>query len=137
MRTPSFVTSFIVVAASVTTLGASAAADVTPCPGVQFVTHLETIGLVSNALSLLNGTEDPKLKRLLEHRLVAAAEDAKRLLDQEIVVQGVALRNWASPLRRARLYAADHHLPETVVSNLAALEEWALKQPWGLSTAPH
>ena len=113
--------------------------DVNPCGGAHFVEHLGNISFATTALHLLNGAENPKLKRLFEWRLKTAAEDAKQQLDRGVTVEAVGLPNWASGpngLREARAYATSHSLPATVIENLTALEEWVSKQPSGLSAPP-
>jgi hypothetical protein len=115
-----------------------AAEDACPCGGAQFVQHLEIIGFASNALKLLNGSENPKLRRLLEWRLGAAAEDAKAQLDRGARIEdmGFALPTLSHGLRDARAYASSHHLPGAVVANLAALDAWVSQQPGVPSPSP-
>lgn len=101
-----------------------------PCNGAHLVEHLGTISFVRNALKLLNGSENPKLRRLLEWRLGAAAEDAKAQLDRGVIIEdvGMALPTLSHGLRDARAYASSHHLPGTVVANLTALDAWVSQQ---------
>jgi hypothetical protein len=108
-----------------------AAENTSSCGGVQFVQHLETIGFASNALKLLNGSENPKLRRLLEWRLGAAAEDAKAQLDRGAKLEdmGLALPTLSHGLRDARAYASSHQLPGAVIANLTALDAWVSQQP--------
>src|SRR5664279_312406 len=84
-----------------------------------------------NALKLLNGSENPKLRRLLEWRLGAAAEDAKARLDHGVRIEdmGMALPTLSHGLRDARAYASSQNLPGAVVANLAALDAWVSQQP--------
>ena len=115
---------------------ACAAEDANPCSSAHFVEHLEQIGFASNALKLLDGSENPKLRRLLEWRLGAAAEDAKAQLDRGVTVEAVGLPSFSRGLREAGAYASSHQLSGTVISNLTALDAWASKQPGGPSSLP-
>jgi hypothetical protein len=137
MRTASRLFSLIVGLGVIAAPSAHAAEEVKPCAAAHFVDQLETIGFLSNTLALLNGSEDPKLRRLLEWRLGAAAADARSLVGGGLSVEAVGLPNFAKGLQSARSYASEHHLPAAVIADLTAVEAWVSKQPWGLSSAPH
>jgi hypothetical protein len=134
--------SFLAIVIASTTIVAApsvcTAEDLNPCGSARFSERLVTISFVSLALNLLNGNEDPKLRRLLEWKLGEAAEDAKVQLDRGATAEGEGLPmpNLSRDFRVARTYASSHHLSGTVIANLTALEAWVSKQPWGPSLSP-
>ena len=86
-----------------------------PCLGRFFGAHLlgslQDLSLTVDELTLLNGREDPKLKRHLEWRLVSAAADARRYVDGEPVLEKPSqFPNLAHGVEKARDYVVSHHL---------------------------
>jgi hypothetical protein len=138
VRASSLLAIVIVVTSLVAAPSVRAAEDLNLCGNARFVERLVTVSFVSLALNLLNGNEDPKLRRLLEWKLGEAAKDAKVQMDRGATAQGAGLPmpNLSRDFRVARTYASSHHLSGTVIANLTALEAWASKQPWGPSPSP-
>jgi hypothetical protein len=60
--------------------------DVEPClpqiAAAALVANLQDIALTAGELRLLNGMEDPRLRRLLERRLAVAAAEARHHIGQ-------------------------------------------------------
>ena len=89
-----------------------------PCLGVFMGASLSAslldVSQTTVSLKLLNGREDPKLKRLLEWRLITAIGATRRFVDSGPVVDAVArpnlLPNWVNIIERAKAYTAAHHL---------------------------
>ena len=116
------------------------------------VANLQDIALTSGELRLLNGKEDPKLRRLLERRLAVAAAEARHHISQDpdidarylpSLAEGVtrALRLLAErpldlvPLERERLREEKLQGLESrniaiPVENLEFVRDWVAKQPW-------
>jgi len=99
-----------------------------PCRAGRFLNDLRTIGFVANALQLLNGSEDPRLRCLLEWRLASAVTDARDELYQNVSVPAIGVFKVEQGLSDARRYASGRGLPEAVVDDLTALEYWLSKQ---------
>ena len=116
-----------------------------PCSGRFFgaslLGNLLDLNLTAQELKLLNGREDPKLKRHLEWRLVRAAADARRDVDSRpIWEKSSALGNLTQGVQRATEYVVEHHLDDKVwpsgdesprkpSENLAVVSRWISKQP--------
>ena len=128
------------------------------------IANLYDIGMTADELRLLNGADNPKLRRILERRLAVAAVEARHHIDSgPAAIQAMNLRSLASGVDRALEFVAQHPL------NLAPLEEeharevklpglesrniavptenleyvraWVAKQPWatplGRKTSPN
>jgi hypothetical protein len=71
-----------------------------PCSGRYFMArplgNVLDLNLTAQELKLLNGREDPKLKRHLEWRLVSAAADARRDVDSGSIWEKSSPSAWAS-----------------------------------------
>ena len=81
------------------------------CAGAGLLGNLLDLSLTADALKLLNGHEDPKLKRLLEWRLVAAAAEARRHIDEgATLASDSAIPNLTDGVERATAYVAAHDL---------------------------
>lgn len=115
--------------ASIWPPAASMASEAGPCRAGRFLNDLRTIGFVANALQLLNGSEDPRLRCLLEWRLASAVTDARDELYQNVSVPAIGVFKVEQGLSDARRYASGRGLPEAVVDDLTALEYWLSKQP--------
>lgn len=121
------------------------------------VANLYDIGMTTNELRLLNGTENPRLRRILERRLAVAAVEARHHIDMgPAAFAAIDLRSLASGVDRALQFVAEHplnlvplqeehereaKLPGLEWRNIAVPKEnieyvraWVAKQPW--STAP-
>ena len=125
--------------------GLSTGQSIDPCEGplkgVFLLGNLLDISLTSNELQLLNGREDPKLKRHLEWRLVSAAAEARRHIDEGATVErNMAIPNLASGVERATAYITEHDLDSkppvpaakrvaNPLANLKVVEKWLSKQP--------
>lgn len=111
--------------------------------GAGFVANLVDIAMTGDSLRLLNGNEDPRLRRVLEFRLITAIEDAKRRIEDSPVVEAIAMPSLIEGLRKAKDYLDGHPLNvevhNSMVSSAKALEHlervraWVAKQPWGAS----
>jgi hypothetical protein len=115
-----------------------------PCSGkyagARLLGNILDLSLTADALKLLNGQEDPKLRRLLEWRLVSAAADAKRHIDEGAVWEkSPAVPNLIEGVKRATTYVVEHNLDERPLvsgaesagkpsENLAAVRKWLSKQ---------
>jgi hypothetical protein len=70
-----------------------------------------------DSLKLLDGRENPKLKRFLEWRLATEIHSASEAIGHDPVMEPVPLPglvpNWKNTVRDARLYVADHHLDDS------------------------
>jgi hypothetical protein len=105
--------------------------------------ELLDIGLTTSSLKLLNGTENPKLKRLLEFRLLSAIAAARRDVEYGPEVDRVALSfsvpNWLNTVGEATAYVSAHHLespespadaPEHMpLENLQVVKAWLERKP--------
>jgi hypothetical protein len=118
-----------------------------PCDGTfagaMLGAELLDIGLTTSSLKLLNGTENPKLKRLLEFRLLSAIAAARREVEHGPEVDRVALPfsvpNWLNTVGEATAYVSVHHLespgspadaPEHMpLENLQVVKAWLERQP--------
>lgn len=109
--------------------------------GARLLGSLLELSMTADALSLLNGREDPKLKRLLEWRLTSAAADARRDVDDGPVLEGSpALPNLAHGVQKATAYVVAHHLDRNPpvaageksvhkpLENLRVVRRWLSKQ---------
>jgi hypothetical protein len=73
--------------------------------------NLLDLSVTGNTLQLLNGREDAKLKRLLEWRLVTAAADARRHIDQGVTAEASpAIPNLRAGVERGSAYVREHDL---------------------------
>jgi hypothetical protein len=84
--------------------------------GAYLGASLLDVAQTTASLRLLNGREDPRLKRLLQWRLVSAIADARKYVDSSPVVDSAAfpslLPNWLDAIERAQKYVAEHRLEE-------------------------
>jgi hypothetical protein len=143
-----------VVIACVVTAPLGCSPDGDPCVGVasavslgeSFVDITQTLA----SLRLLNGAEDPKLKRGLELRLIGAVASARRSVDLRPEV-GASLPsvapNWLNALDEAKDYVESHQLDSdetwaTVMpgpnpsENLLVIREWLLEEFPDLAKRP-
>jgi hypothetical protein len=91
-----------------------------PCSGKYFGAHLAgnlyDLSLTAGELKLLNGREDPKLKRHLEYRLVSAAAEARRHIeegatwDEAAIGKASEAPDLINGIDRATGYVAEHDL---------------------------
>lgn len=91
-----------------------------PCSGKYFGAHLAgnlyDLSLTTGELKLLNGREDPKLKRHLEYRLVSAAARARQDIDEGATWDEADLGKPSEApelvigVDRAAAYVAEHDL---------------------------
>jgi hypothetical protein len=117
------------------------------------VANLQDIALTTSELRLLNGTENVKLRRLLEWRLATAAVEARHHIDQGPDITARGLPSLASAPDRALKYIREHplemapladaHVREVKlpgmerrniavpIENLEYVGAWVRKQPWG------
>jgi len=108
--------------------------------GTSLSDNLYAIDFTTKALKLLGGSENPKLKRLLEMNLVFAAGTARQAIDHSAVLASpfVAV-NWLHSVQAATRYAREQHLDSKppvprekseadVLENLAVVESWLSKQ---------
>jgi hypothetical protein len=121
-----------------------------PCLGTYMGARVSLgmldIGQTTASLGLLTEDENPKLRRLLEGRLVTAVRDARKALDHDPVMEPVSLPtmvpNWKTTVQRAKAYVVDHHLDDSQflkvidadlrpTEDLAVLEAWLATQPDG------
>jgi hypothetical protein len=122
--------------------------------GALLLARMEQIGMTAGALRLLNGSEDPKLKRLLPFQLATAAVNARRHIDEGAKLEAGELTNIAEGVRRATAYLAEHDADREFLSvlgkhdatvfgpngrrvdrpeeNLAAVSEWLAKHQAGV-----
>jgi hypothetical protein len=116
------------------------------------VADLMDIGMTTSELRLLNGNEEPKLRRHLEFRLAMAAAEARHVIGLKPAVTALHLPSLVSGLDRAVQYVAAHplepkHLEEMhendlklpgmvgynvsiPAENLEYVRAWVKKQPW-------
>lgn len=115
-----------VVLALIATFALEAREQKEPCSGefkgALLLTRMEQIGMTARALRLLNGTEDPKLKRLLTLQLATAAADARRHIEEGAKLEPAHLTSIAEGLRRASSYLAEHDVDREFLSRLAKSE---------------
>ena len=136
--------------------------SVEPClpqfAAAALIANLQDIALTAGELRLLNGKEDPRLRRLLERRLAVAAADARRHIGQDPAIDARYLPSLAEGVTRALkllgerpLDAAplekenlrDGQLPglesrniALPVENLEFVRDWIAKQPWAQRRQP-
>jgi hypothetical protein len=111
--------------------------------GAYFSSSLLDISVTTDALRLLNGQEDPKLKRLLQWHLVSTIAAARRYVENGAVIPEASRRstvpNLLNSVEKARLYVVDSQLearpPEGArgaelkpLENLEALRIWLSSQ---------
>ena len=102
-------TSHVIVVALLLTALSSVPARATnsaePClpqfAAAALVANLQDIALTSGELRLLNGKEDPKLRRLLERRLAVAAAEARHHISQDPDIDARYLPSLAEGVTRA------------------------------------
>ena len=147
----------LIAVAAVGISGSLAIASSDPCDGVFAGANLSAslldISLTLNSLKLLNGSENPKLKHMLEWRLASAIQSARRFVDNKPVIDPVALPmltlNSGHEVSKARAYISSHQLqkvsllregdPErftaadttllTPSADLTVVEKWLARQP--------
>jgi len=98
------------------------AGDEEPCLGTYMAAQVSfallDISLTTSSLKLLHGSEDPKLKRLLEWRLASAIHSASDAIGHHPVMEPVSLPNlvpnWKDTVHRARAYVTEHHLDDSL-----------------------
>ena len=121
-----------------------------PCDGTftgaMLVGELFDIGLTTRSLKLLTDGENPKLRQLLEFRLLAAIAAARRDVGNNPLVDQAALPNlvpnWLNMVEKATEYVSAHHLENPPppadgnqrkpLENLQAVKAWLAKQPGSL-----
>ena len=98
-----------------------------PCAGhvkrASLLANLEQIGFAGNALRLLNGQEDPRLKRLLTWQLATNAAGARRHIEQGVKVELGPIPNLAEGVKRAEGYVAAHPLDPALLAIFAKNEK--------------
>jgi hypothetical protein len=107
--------------------------------GTSLSDNLYAIDFTTKALKLLSGSENPKLKRLLEMNLVFAAATSRQAIDHRAVLTSpfVAV-NWLHSVQAATNYAKEQHLDSrppipreksepNVLENLTVAESWLSK----------
>jgi len=125
--------------------------------GTALAINLQDISLTTSSLRLLNGKEDPKLRRLLEWRLATAIAEAKLHVDRAPSVWAPAMPSLVRGVDAAILYFEQHpeaaralqrqhererNTPDaersigTPEANLLYIKEWVDKQPWGRPANP-
>jgi hypothetical protein len=87
--------------------------------GALLLSRLEQIAFSGGALRLLNGAEDPKLKRLLTLQFATAAADARRHLEDGARLQAARLSSLEEGVKRASTYVAEHGIDRKLLSTLA------------------
>ena len=123
--------------------------DTDPCDGTfagaMLVGELFDIGLTTSSLKLLGDGENPKLRHLLEFRLVSAIAAARRDVGNNPQVDQAALPNlvpnWLDMVEKATEYVSAHHLENPPfpadgsqrkpLENLQVVKTWLTKQPGG------
>jgi hypothetical protein len=138
----------LVIASSLSAIPLHATGDDDPClgtfMGANLVASFLDISLTTSSLKLLNGSENPKLKRHLEWRLASAIQNARHCVENRPVVDPVALPNlvvnFRHDIQKAKTYIVDHQL-QTVslharggstlkpLADLRLVEEWFSHQP--------
>ena len=104
--------------AVVITISASKVKAADPCRGAFMEAHLSAsiadISETTDSLRLLNSGENPRLRQLLEFRLMSAAADARRYVEGGAVVDPAALANllpnWLDIVKKASDYVIEHQL---------------------------
>ena len=130
--------------------------NVKPClpqyTAAALVANLQDIALTSGELRLLNGAEDPRLRRLLERRLAVAAAEARHHIGQDPAIDALYLPSLAEGVNRAlnllaerpldlapleKEHEREKQLPGLQSRNIAApvenlefVRDWVAKQPW-------
>jgi hypothetical protein len=114
--------------------------------GAMLVASFLEISQTSASLRLLNGRENPKLKHLLEWRLVSAVGASRKYVESDPAVDPVALPNlvpnWIHTVdgARALIVARDleHHPPiagdvasQKPLENLQVIREWIARHDGG------
>ena len=98
-----------------------------PCVGkfrsASLLANLEQIGYAANALRLLNGQEDPRLKRLLTWQLANNAAAARRHIEQGVKLEDGPLPNLAEGVKSAEGYVAAHPLDPALLAVFAKNEK--------------
>ena len=91
-----------------------------PCSAQYFsaavLANILDVSLTTNELSLLNGSEDPRLKRALVSRLLSAASDGRLHISQGAAVfpaPSASTPNLINGIDRALTYVAEHSLDPT------------------------
>jgi hypothetical protein len=113
----------------------------------SLIANLLDIGMTTGELRLLNGNEDPKLRRHLEYRLAVAARDARLHINQKPDIAAAHLPSFVSGVDRAIRYVTEHppdqkSLEQLHVAmpaeNLEYVRAWVARQPWAAprSAAP-
>jgi hypothetical protein len=132
------------------------AEDAEPClrqyAAAAFIANLQDIGLTSGELRLLNGQENPKLRRLLERRLAIAAAEARHNIGHNPAIDALYLPSLAEGVSRALSLLAERPLDlaplekeslrerelqgfesrniAVPIENLEFVRDWVSKQPW-------
>ena len=89
----------------------------------MLLANLEQIGFAGNALRLLDGQEDPKLKRLLSWQLATKAAEARRRIEQGVKLAAGPLPNIAEGVKRAEGYVTAHPLDPALLAIFAKNEK--------------
>ena len=116
------------------------------------IANLQDISMTTGELRLLNGKEDPKLRRLLERRLAIAAAEARYHIGLDPVIRGGYLPTLAEGVSRALILLRTRPLDLEPLQkeherevrmqgdatrnigipkeNLEFVRDWVAKQPW-------
>lgn len=113
--------------------------------GATLVDSLLDISQTMTSLKLLNGRENPELKRFLEWRLASAIQHARHAVENHPVIDPVSLPNivvnFRRDIRKAKIYIVEHQLnsvsllakgdakPLKPLEDLRPVEEWFSRHP--------
>ena len=117
------------------------AEDVNPCAGAvasaDFTSHVALLSKAASALNLLNGREEPRLKRLLEIDLLSGIESARRDVESGATISpvsvAVAMPNLLDAVAKARRYLLGHKIqrvPGTMEGEMKPLNGLAIVEKW-------
>jgi hypothetical protein len=146
----------VVLTFAVLSNGAASAQNSEPClpqyAAAALIANLQDIALTTAELKLLNGTENPRLRRFLERRLAVAAAEARHHIGQTPAIDALYLPSLADGVSRALSLLAERpldlaplekeHLREkdlqglqsrniaVPVENLEFVRDWVARQPW-------
>lgn len=146
----------VLLAATLSIDALSATGNVEPClpqyAAAALVANLQDISLTAGELRLLNGKENPKLRRLLERRLAVAAAEARHHIGMDPAIEALYLPSLAEGVTRALSLLAvrpldlapleeEHRRDQKLqglesrniavpVENLEFVRDWVAKQPW-------
>jgi hypothetical protein len=146
----------VVLMLAVLSNGAAAAQNSEPClpqyAAAALIANLQDIALTTGELKLLNETENPRLRRLLERRLAVAAAEARHHIGQTPAIDARYLPSLAEGVSRAlsllaerpldlaplekehqrekELHGSESRNIAVPVENLEFVRDWVARQPW-------